>query len=257
MSLKPKPINFTEKWNSLQETVKGVITLDRVPRDAWNERFNDVYSMCVAFPEPLGDQLYDSTKLFLENHVIELLTIIQTGGTENLLQNYYTYWQKYSKGVKYLHSLYQYEFYLCYAYIHNIVHYIKYFNYFSRYLNNQHIKKHKLSEAEVLYGNITPDSTEQMEVGELGLDVWKHNMIIPLKDSILELLLDEFDKQRRSISMTISLDIIAGVINSFVVVQEFRKKYPLEVYLFIYLNNKIFINMYYEEKMVLQYKSIV
>ncbi|KAL4149405.1 hypothetical protein QTP88_003363 [Uroleucon formosanum] len=205
MSLKPKPINFTEKWNSLQETVKGVITLDTVPRDAWNERFNDVYSMCVAFPEPLGDQLYDSTKLFLENHVLELLTIIQTGGTANLLENYYTYWQKYSKGVKYLHSLYQ-------------------------YLNNQHIKKHKLSEAEVLYGNITPDATEQMEVGELGLDVWKHNMIVPLKDVMLELLLDQFDKQRHDISMTISSEIISGVINSFVVVQEFRKKYPLELY---------------------------
>lgn len=92
-----------------------------------------------------------------------------------------------------------------------------------------------MSEAEVLYGNITPDSTEQMEVGELGLDVWKHNMIVPLKDSILELLLDEFDKQRQNISMTTSFDIIAGVINSFVVVQEFRKKYPLEVLQFILL----------------------
>lgn len=107
-------------------------------------------------------------------------------------------------------------------------------NFFTRYLNNQHIKKHKLSEAEVLYGNITPDSTEQMEVGELGLDVWKHNMIVPLKDSMLELLLDEFDKQRHNISMATSLDIISGVINSFVVVQEFRKKYPLEVNKFIY-----------------------
>jgi len=91
-----------------------------------------------------------------------------------------------------------------------------------------------LSEAEVLYGNITPDSTEQMEVGELGLDVWKNNMIVPLKDSMLELLLDEFDKQRRNISMTTSFDIISGVINSFVVVQEFRKKYPLEVSIYIY-----------------------
>jgi len=73
-----------------------------------------------------------------------------------------------------------------------------------------------------------------MEVGELGLDVWKHNMIVPLKDSMLELLLDEFDKQRHNISMTTSFDIIAGVINSFVVVQEFRKKYPLEVSINIY-----------------------
>jgi len=93
-----------------------------------------------------------------------------------------------------------------------------------------------LSEAELLYGNITPDSTEQMEVGELGLDVWKNNMIVPLKDSMLELLLDEFDKQRRNISMTTSFNIIFGVINSFVVVQEFRKKYPLEVSIYIYLS---------------------
>lgn len=97
-----------------------------------------------------------------------------------------------------------------------------------------------MSEAEVLYGNITPDSSEQMEVGELGLDVWKHNMIVPLKDSILVLLLDEFEKQRHNISMTTSLDIIAGVINSFVVVQEFRKKHPLEVFkLILYATNTI------------------
>lgn len=89
-----------------------------------------------------------------------------------------------------------------------------------------------------MYGNITPDSTEQMEVGELGLDVWKHNMIMPLKDSMLALLLDEFNKQRQNISTTTSLDIIAGVINSFVVVQEFRKKHPLEVFKFIRYKKK-------------------
>lgn len=93
-----------------------------------------------------------------------------------------------------------------------------------------------MSEAEVLYGNITPDATEQMEVGELGLDVWKHNMIVPLKDIMLELLLDQFDKQRQDISMTISSEIISGVINSFVVVQEFRKKYPLDVSIYINLS---------------------
>lgn len=91
-----------------------------------------------------------------------------------------------------------------------------------------------MSEAELLYGNITPDSAEQMEVGELGLDVWKHNMIMPLKESMLELLLDEFDKQRRNISMTISPDIIAGTIQSIVHVQEFRKKYALDVIKFVY-----------------------
>jgi cullin 2 len=39
MSLKPKKVNFNEKWLGLQETVKGVITLGNVPRATWNERF--------------------------------------------------------------------------------------------------------------------------------------------------------------------------------------------------------------------------
>ena len=37
-----------------------------------------------------------------------------------------------------------------------------------RYLNQQHIKKQKLSEAEIIYGNLSPDVQEQMEIGELG-----------------------------------------------------------------------------------------
>lgn len=117
---------------------------------------------------------------------------------------------------------------------------LQYILFFVRYLNNQHIKKQRMSEAELLYGNITPDSTEQMEVGELGLDVWKHNMIMPLKDSMLELLLDEFNKQRHNVPMTTSPDIIAGTINSFVVVQEFRKKLPLEVIKLVYDNIRHF-----------------
>jgi cullin 2 len=36
-------------------------------------------------------------------------------------------------------------------------------------LNQQHIKKQKLSDAEVIYGSLTPGVQEQMEIGELGL----------------------------------------------------------------------------------------
>jgi cullin 2 len=39
----------------------------------------------------------------------------------------------------------------------------------SRYLNQQHIKKQKLSDAELMYGGLGPDIQEQMEIGELGL----------------------------------------------------------------------------------------
>ena len=72
MSLKPKRVDFTSTWAELQETVKGVITLGNVPRQTWNDRFSDVYSLCVAYPEPLADKLYTETKRFLENHVSQV-----------------------------------------------------------------------------------------------------------------------------------------------------------------------------------------
>lgn len=48
-----------------------------------------------------------------------------------------------------------------------------------RYLNQQHIKKQKISEAEIMYGNGGNLSVnqEQMEIGELG----NNNEKIPVK----------------------------------------------------------------------------
>jgi cullin 2 len=60
-----------------------VITLGNVPRGTWNDRFSDVYSLCVAYPEPLADKLYAETKKFLENHVTqELAKVPYDGGRE-------------------------------------------------------------------------------------------------------------------------------------------------------------------------------
>lgn len=42
------------------------------------------------------------------------------------------------------------------------------------YLNNQHIRKQKMSDAELTYGSLSIDHSEQMkEIGELGLETWK------------------------------------------------------------------------------------
>jgi hypothetical protein len=41
-------------------------------------RYSDVYALCVAYPEPLGDKLYAETKLFLEEHVKKLYTVRTT-----------------------------------------------------------------------------------------------------------------------------------------------------------------------------------
>uniref|UniRef100_A0A8C2RPG4 Cullin N-terminal domain-containing protein n=1 Tax=Capra hircus TaxID=9925 RepID=A0A8C2RPG4_CAPHI len=72
MSLKPRVVDFDETWNKLLTTIKAVVMLEYVERATWNDRFSDIYALCVAYPEPLGERLYTETKIFLENHVRHL-----------------------------------------------------------------------------------------------------------------------------------------------------------------------------------------
>ncbi|CAI6354868.1 unnamed protein product [Macrosiphum euphorbiae] len=201
MLLRPGTVNFKEKWKCLEETVQSILKLDTIPRDVWHARFNDIYYMCGAFPEPHDDKLYESTKLLLETHVSQLLTLIQTEGTQNQLQNYCTYWQKYIKGITLLDSLYQ------------------YFN----NTNRAYAETRSLHRRE-------SDEPTMMMIRELGLDVWNRIIIVPLKDSMPKLLLDEFDKPRYKLSITTPLDTVAIILKSFIEVLEFNKKYPLELY---------------------------
>ena len=70
---------------------------------------------------------------------------------------------------------------------------VNYLNILYMYLNTQHIKKHKFSEADLSYGCV--DSNEQMlEIGELGLHLWKVNMIEPLQVSLVNLLLEAIEE---------------------------------------------------------------
>ena len=61
----------------------------------WNI-FSDVYSLCVAYPEPLADKLYSETKKFLEEHVAATLVKVRSGGEQNLLGNYHDAWEEFS-----------------------------------------------------------------------------------------------------------------------------------------------------------------
>ncbi|XP_043260873.1 cullin-2 [Colletes gigas] len=208
MSLKPKQINFKQTWNLLEETAKCIITLSNVPRATWNARFSDVYFMCVAYPEPLADELYDETKKFLDNHVFQLLTTVCSQGESSLLQAYHRAWCEYSQGINYLHSLYL-------------------------YLNQQHIKNHKLSEAELIYGTssvMTADYQEQLEIGELGLDIWKKRMILPLKKQLVSQLLDCIHADRVGKAQLANTEVICGVIQSFVRVEEYKLVGQLDMY---------------------------
>lgn len=201
MSLKPKRIDFEGTWEQLKDTVAGVITLGKVPRPVWNDRFSDVYALCVAFPEPLGDRLYLETKKFLNAHVQHLYELVVSG--DDLLASYYKHWLQYSQGIDYLNKLYM-------------------------YLNTQHIKKHKLSEADLSYGSVEP--TEQLlEVGELGLDLWRRNMVQPLRPTLVALLLQALGRDRHE-GHCPQPRTVQGAILSLVQVEEHRRKQPLALY---------------------------
>lgn len=177
--------------------------------------FSDVYSLCVAYPEPLADQLYYETKGFLDNHVFQLLAKVRAQGESNLLQAYHQAWTEYSQGINYLHRLYL-------------------------YLNQQHIKKQKISEAELIYGMSSAavvNYQEQMEIGELGLDIWKTKMITPLKKQLVSLLLENIHADRVGTSPTANTEVTCGVIQSFVRVEDYKMKGQIDVVIFVILFN--------------------
>ncbi|XP_059495308.1 cullin-2 isoform X2 [Stegostoma tigrinum] len=202
MSLKPRVVDFDETWNKLLTTIKAVVMLDYVERSTWNDRFSDIYALCVAYPEPLGERLYTETKVFLENHVQHLYKVLDS--EEKILTMYHKYWEEYSKGADYMDCLY-------------------------RYLNTQFIKKNKLTEADLQYGYGGVDIIEPlMEIGELALDMWKKLMIEPLQTILIRMLLREVKNDRCGENP--NQKVIHGVINSFVHVEQYKKKFPLKFY---------------------------
>ncbi|XP_071590916.1 cullin-2 isoform X1 [Heliangelus exortis] len=232
MSLKPRVVDFDETWNKLLTTIKAVVMLDYVERATWNDRFSDIYALCVAYPEPLGERLYTETKIFLENHVRHLHKRVLEA-EEQVLIMYHRYWEEYSKGADYMDCLY-------------------------RYLNTQFIKKNKLTEADLQYGYGGVDMNEPlMEIGELALDMWRKLMIEPLQAILIRMLLREIknpstpparqaEYQLRHFCFNttgsrqdLEFDrcgedpnqkVIHGVINSFVHVEQYKKKFPLKFY---------------------------
>uniref|UniRef100_G3NAD6 Cullin 2 n=1 Tax=Gasterosteus aculeatus TaxID=69293 RepID=G3NAD6_GASAC len=238
MSLKPRVVDFDETWNKLLTTIKAVVMLDYVERATWNDRFSsDIYALCVAYPEPLGERLYTETKVFLENHVRQLYKKVLES-EEKVLVMYHRYWDEYSRGADYMDCLY-------------------------RYLNTQFIKKNKLTEADLQYGYGGVDMNEPlMEIGELALDMWRKLMIEPLQDVLIRMLLNEIKKYVNRTApdeyvwfSVIQIEftnirpndrflvphsdrcgenpnqkVIHGVINSFVHVEQYKKKFPLKFY---------------------------
>lgn len=101
------------------------------------------------------------------------------------------------------------------------------------YLNQQHIKNKRLSDADLVYGAIvaaTNDCQEHMLIGELGLDIWKKQMIMPLREELVSLLLENIHADTVGEVLCTTRDVICDVIESFVRVEEYKIKGELELY---------------------------
>ncbi|XP_071505622.1 cullin-2-like [Diadema antillarum] len=203
MSLKPRIVNFEETWERLLKTVQAVIQLADIKRCTWNDRFSDVYALCVAFPEPHSERLYSETKCFLENHV-NSLRIKVANAEENLLSLYHKFWQQFSKGASYMDQLYSYL--------------------------NQHSRKQKTSDPDRFRTGTYADTAEEdlMDIGELALDIWKRLMIMPLDTQLQGLLLRDMHRDRAGEDTQQS--VLHSVINSLVEVEQYRKKEQLKLY---------------------------
>ncbi|KAK3750420.1 hypothetical protein QZH41_016979, partial [Actinostola sp. cb2023] len=201
MSLKPRVVDFSVTWSKILETIKAVLTLDKIPRPVWNDRFSDVYALCVAFPEPLGERLYGEVKNFLEEHVKKLYEAVSTPSVD-LLREYHHHWMQYSQGSTYMNLLFGYL--------------------------NQHLKKQKQDYVEISPYTVVPFNHEAINIGPLALNIWKSTMIEPLKDSIVQHLLIEIKKDRDGEGA--NQNVVHDTIKSFVGVQEYQTKGALSLY---------------------------
>ena len=133
------------------------------------------------------------------------------GEQPDLLKRYYDAWSEYSHGIKDLHSLYS-------------------------YLNLQHIKKQKISDADVVYGNLSTETYEQMEIGELGLDIWRTKMIETLSYDLIKHILDgiKLDRIGNPGLDEERVKIISGVMHSFVEVEAYNKTGSLKIYQWLF-----------------------
>ena len=104
----PKRIEFGPTWKQLLETLKVLIVGGKIDRKTWFDRIGNVHTLCVSHPVNHADQLYSTTKTFLEQHVTEKYYLLRASDNVNLLCAYSTCWDVYSRACGHLDQLYRY-----------------------------------------------------------------------------------------------------------------------------------------------------
>uniref|UniRef100_H2YFG1 Cullin family profile domain-containing protein n=1 Tax=Ciona savignyi TaxID=51511 RepID=H2YFG1_CIOSA len=199
-------INFIETWDKLSDTVEKVITAAPLARPVWNDKFSDIYSLCIAYPEALGENLYSATKSFLSAHVKKLSKDVHHCG-EDFLTSYAKNWETYSQGAVYLNLLYH-------------------------HFNHQYVTKSKQNDADIEYGFITDDKEQMLEIKDvsgLAMEAWKEGMLVPLQHRLVNALLKDIAKDREGDLSGKNTKIHQVALYSLVAVEQHKKRNALKV----------------------------
>jgi len=199
-SLHPSQVDFDETWLRIKNTLKSLITLSVVARTEWNERFSDVYSICVSNEDGLDETLYKATKTFFEDHARDVFNDLNASGG-NLLNDYHESWNQYKNGSLYINTLY-------------------------RYLNRQYSSQNRNDFVEHIQVSL-PD-VQIMEIGQVALETWKAKVIKHLQENLVSALLNEVKRDRKGDRP--SETVVHGVISSFIDVHNYDTKNLLKLY---------------------------
>nr|CDJ94838.1 Cullin and Cullin protein domain containing protein [Haemonchus contortus] len=196
-ALGPKSVDFDKVWGNLQPSVIEIMNLHPMTKKDWDDKFHDVYDICVAIPEPLSSRLYTSMKKCIEMHVTSLYEKVANVPSDELLNQYYSMWKIYYKGANYVHRLFG-------------------------YLNNQFVKSKRSVEGDAVASYATfLQKPDVKEIGCLAMDIWKERLIEPILDKLVNLLLAAIGQDRLG-NVPPNKDVIAGVISSFLQIEEFE-----------------------------------
>ncbi|XP_078482261.1 LOW QUALITY PROTEIN: cullin-2 [Ciona intestinalis] len=195
-------INFDETWGRLSDTVQKVITAAPLPRPVWNDKFSDIYSLCIAYPEALGESLYKETKTFLSSHVQHLCKDVCAHETD-LLSSYAKHWKTYSQGAMYLNLLYH-------------------------HFNHQYVRKSKQSDVDIEYGFVADDKEQMLEIKDLAMEAWREGMLEPLQHRLVSTILRDIARDREGKLGGESVHQVA--LYSLVAVEQHKKRNALKYY---------------------------
>uniref|UniRef100_A0A0R3S5F6 Cullin-2 n=1 Tax=Elaeophora elaphi TaxID=1147741 RepID=A0A0R3S5F6_9BILA len=208
-SLRPKQVDFDATWRSVENSIKRIMKLQPLERRVWDYNFYDIYSLCVAIPEPLSGRLYKKTKECLEAHVTELHQVlmvfngsvyfikeISSANDSELLNVYCQLWNIYYKGALCVHNLFG-------------------------YLNKQYIKIKRCTEIEGGYGAYGQYLTQKdvKEIGLLAMEIWRKKLIDPMEKRLVDHVLSAIAADREGRN-NVPVDIVRGAIMSFVQVDD-------------------------------------